>query len=375
MGVFGKSAEQVTETDLWSLVKNEVRESQQLDFKRDPYAPNDDGKREMLRDIAAMANAFGGEILLGIDESGDGVASEVVGISEGEQVATSIVSSCLNNIDERVNVRTWPIPLKSGRQVVLIQIPQSLRSPHMITFRGLNQFWRRHDRQKSPMSSGEIREACVRGEMLAEKLERFLDKEAAAARGFEPNVPMIAVSLTPLLVQRTIVNVGDMKVRCIIRDSRLNDGFLPRPCLAGLEVERLPGARIRLHRNGHLAYWETLEGYLQDYQPHQGEIQSFLKGGAVVETMIKFLRLAKAMYEHLETVGPFFGKLDLWGVQGVILRTKAASGFEPGRWLETDLHLEPIELETIQEPVAAAKLILDRLWQAFGHLEAPVSEA
>ncbi len=87
------------------------------------------------------------------------------------------------------------------------------------------------------------------------------------------------------------------------------------------------------------------------------------KGGAVVETMIKFLRLAKAMYEHLETVGPFFGKLDLWGVQGVILRTKAASGFEPGRWLETDLHLEPIELETIQEPVAAAKLILDFLNQ------------
>ena len=77
-----KPLDQIAEADVQALVENEVQETQTLEFKRDVYPTNDDGKREMLRDISAMANSYGGDILLGVDESEDGVASQVVGVAE-----------------------------------------------------------------------------------------------------------------------------------------------------------------------------------------------------------------------------------------------------------------------------------------------------
>ena len=166
MSVFGKPLAEVTEADLQSLVVNEVRERQTLDFKRDVYPRHDEGRREMLRDVSAMANAYGGEILLGVGESGEGVATDIVGIGEGEREAQSIISSCLSNLDERIRgLASYLVPLSNGRHVVIVQVPSSLRAPHMVTHKGLNQFWMRHDRQKSPMSTDEIRETCLRTDL------------------------------------------------------------------------------------------------------------------------------------------------------------------------------------------------------------------
>lgn len=228
MTIFGKPLHEVTEDDLQALVKNEVGERQSLEFKRDPYLTNDGGKKEMLRDISAMANAYGGEILLGVDESGDGVATEVVGVQDAERVAQSIASSCLSNIDERIGgLKTQLIALADGEHVVIIQIPQSLRAPHMVTFQGLNQFWIRHDRQKSRMSTDEIREACLRVEMLTEKLEEFLKRDLAELETFVPSKPKMTVSLTPILVHREGVETKNQGLRGILRDSPLGEGYLP----------------------------------------------------------------------------------------------------------------------------------------------------
>jgi predicted HTH transcriptional regulator len=67
MSFFGKPLNEVVQADLETLVREEVRERQTLEFKRDSYARNDEGTREMLRDISAVANAYGGDILLGIE--------------------------------------------------------------------------------------------------------------------------------------------------------------------------------------------------------------------------------------------------------------------------------------------------------------------
>jgi len=74
---FGKPLNEVGQGDLETLVQQEVRERQTVEFKRDAYARNDEGTREMLRDISAMANAYGGDILLGVETVGDGVLLSV----------------------------------------------------------------------------------------------------------------------------------------------------------------------------------------------------------------------------------------------------------------------------------------------------------
>jgi predicted HTH transcriptional regulator len=75
MSTTGKPLTEIAPSDLRDLIDNKVRESQTLEFKRENYGRLDDDIREMLRDISAMANAFGGDLLLGVDEDETGSLS------------------------------------------------------------------------------------------------------------------------------------------------------------------------------------------------------------------------------------------------------------------------------------------------------------
>ncbi len=259
MSLFGKPPNEIVESDLDSLVQDQVRERQTLEFKRDFYLRNDEGTREMLRDISAMANSYGDDIIVGVDKMGDGIASNIVGVADGELEAQRISSSCLSNIEERIGgLVVWPVPIVKGNHVILIRMAQSLRAPHMINFKGLNQFWIRHDRQKSPMSVHEIREACLRVEMLSTRVREFLEKRVADVSNFSNGHPIMTVSLTPLLIANEVIDTNSRPLREMIRDCPLNNGYLPRPCITGLEVRREADWLLRLDRNGHLDFWLDL---------------------------------------------------------------------------------------------------------------------
>jgi predicted HTH transcriptional regulator len=151
----------------------------------------------MLHDIAAMANAFGGDILIGVEEDGQGGAVALPGIEKVEEEARRIISSCLSNIAERIDgLHTQFIPLQTGRCVLVVRIPRSLRAPHMVTFKGRNQFWIRHDRQKSLMSIHEVKDTCLKVEGLMEKLERFLAQRRQDILEGIGDVPHYVVSMT-----------------------------------------------------------------------------------------------------------------------------------------------------------------------------------
>lgn len=59
------------------------------------YGGADAQIREMLRDVASMANAEGGAIVIGMDEDGDGRAAGLVPVADAETQANRLVSSCL----------------------------------------------------------------------------------------------------------------------------------------------------------------------------------------------------------------------------------------------------------------------------------------
>jgi len=374
MVFFGKPLNEVREQDLQGLVQQKVRERQTLEFKRKSYERKDEDIREMLRDVSAMANAYGGEILLGVETVGDGVASQVVGVPDGEREAERINSSCLSNIEERIRgLVTWPVLLSNGKHVIIIRIPQSLRLPHMITFKGLNQFWVRHDRQKSRMSVHEIRDACMRVEMLTTQVTEFLEKRLTRAATFCASQPSLTVSLTPLLVAKEVVNTKEQKLRRILQDCSLNDGLLPSPCITGLEVKRIKGRWLRLDRNGHLDLWEDLSGDI--IQPNIGD-RSFrvLSGDTLRENVLGLCNLGKAVYEHCGILEPPIVKLDMWNIGGVSLRGGTGRSSYPGEphtWSSAHLNLEPMEVDSVNEPERVVKTVLDRLWEAFGFDEAP----
>lgn len=370
MTFLGKPLNEVAEGDLQQLIQEKIRERQTLEFKRDSYARNDDGTREMLRDISAMANAYGGDILLGVKTVGDGVASGLLGVPNGELEAQRITSSCLNNIEERIGgLIVWPVPISNGNHVIVIRMPQSLRAPHMVTFKGLNQFWVRHDRQKSRMSVHEIREVCLRVEMLTTRITEFLEKRLAAVPAFAQST--LTMSVTPLLVTREIVDTRNQQLREIIRDCTLNDGYLPAPCITGLEVRRVKGVWLRLDRNGHLDVWVDL-GQHKIVARADRSVQ-WLDSVAVTNYVLGLCTLGKSVYEHCGIREPMIVKLDIWNIRGVGLRGKSIHGMsgELHTWPSENLKLDPMEIDSLHDPENAARIILVRLAEAFGFDESP----
>lgn len=362
---FGKPLNEVGQGDLETLVQEEVRERQTLEFKRDSYARNDEGTREMLRDISAMANAYGGDILLGVETVGDGVASDLVGVPDGELEAQRTISSCLSNIEERIGgVTVWPVPISNGNHVIVIRMPQSMRAPHMVTFKGLNQFWVRHDRQKSPMSVHEIREACLRVEMLTARVTEFLEKRLVGVPAFARGQSTLTVSLTPLLVAREIVDTKNQQLREIIRDWSLNDGYMPAPCITGLEMRRVEGMWLRLDRNGHLDLWVDLTGDIDRYRPFRALAASAVRG-----YVVGLCALGEGVYEHCGVREPLIAKLDIWNIKGVSVRGRNSRRRFPGEphtWSSEHLNLDPMEIDSLHDPENAARMILQRLAEAFG---------
>ncbi|MBI2855450.1 MAG: ATP-binding protein [Chloroflexi bacterium] len=74
-----KPVEGLEVADIERLVSDVVCETQRLDYKRDWWGNNDDGKREMLRDISSFANAYGGHIVLGVEtERGGALVTWIV---------------------------------------------------------------------------------------------------------------------------------------------------------------------------------------------------------------------------------------------------------------------------------------------------------
>ena len=189
MSLFGKPLDDLTEADLRLLVDDGVPERRALEYKRDLPGGGDKGKRELLADVAAMANAEGGHILFGIEDEG-GVAVGVPGL-ETDDVDAEVLridGSIRTGIDPRLRNVSWgAVSLENGRWVLVLELPPSYVRPHMVTFKGENRFYLRHDRGKAPMSVDEVRAAFSLTGAALERVRRFRrDRLDLLARGEGP---------------------------------------------------------------------------------------------------------------------------------------------------------------------------------------------
>ncbi len=170
----GRKLSDIKEQDLQRLKLDQVQERDTIEYKRAMYGHTDEEKREMLKDISSMANHRGGYLIIGIKEDEEGIPTDIVGIEASNHVER-VTDSCLDNIDKRiVGLEIDDVPLSNGRVVVIISVPESMNAPHIVTFKGLNQFWKRHGRQKDKMTIDEIEEAFDKRLSNLNRLDRFL---------------------------------------------------------------------------------------------------------------------------------------------------------------------------------------------------------
>lgn len=159
--------------DLKALIDQNVAESLTLEFKSSPaLSKKSDGRTELVKDVTALANSAGGQIVYGIKESA-GVAREIdEGVSPSDFSAEWIEQVLDTNTSPRLQgVRIKAISVSSERVAYVLTVPQALTfAPHQ---NGLDKkYYKRFECRSVPMEDYEIRD-CLRRNATPELQVRF----------------------------------------------------------------------------------------------------------------------------------------------------------------------------------------------------------
>ena len=155
---------EITDQELIDLIGNQ-EEDQWIDFKQQDYHrdPTDQEgyKREICKDVTAMANAEGGYILIGVQEK-NGIAKGFFSVQDPDKIERRISYVCLRYIDPRIpNLEIKRRSFEwNGRNItlVIIHIPPSDLRPHSFVWQDLTHFVKRYDdhTREYPMSELEV---------------------------------------------------------------------------------------------------------------------------------------------------------------------------------------------------------------------------
>ena len=392
VSIFDKPVADVTLEDLKALIGHV--ESDRVDFKSEAYERNDDGTREMLRDISSFANGAGGYLIVGVEtektDEGDRAAT-IVGIENGGEEAGRMLQSCLASIEERIiGLGCKVVPVSEGCQAVVVFVPRSARAPHMITFKGLYQCWKRQGSQKHKMSIEEIRQACLRTESIRVSLERFIRERRLKVLRQIGDKPHLFLTATPLVVKDEVIETGDERVRELMRnppdpqDTDWTVGGAQRvtPSLYGLVAEIEGWKRLELFRNGHAEFRVAVDKLLFRLPPESGdECREVTRAKALAGYPLSFLGFVRAVAEYAGIMEPIVTGLRILNATGLRLspyRSEDPDIRDAGRgehrvW-EDEQHLEVPEMQFPYplDPGRATKALVDRVYQAFGFEGCPV---
>lgn len=161
--------DQLEEDDLTELIAKQVPEGRALDYKRELPGGSDADKRELLYDLSSFANAGGGHIVYGMEETrGLPVALPGLGSVDPDSAVLRLDSAAAAAIDPRIlGLSFRAVPLSAGGHAVVVAIPKSTAAPHMVTFGGQQRFWSRNSAGKYQMSVAELRAAFTSAGLLA----------------------------------------------------------------------------------------------------------------------------------------------------------------------------------------------------------------
>jgi hypothetical protein len=179
-----KSFAAISKQDVDALITDRVRESKTLEYKQELPGNTDADKKEFLADISSLANAAGGDILIGIkgevDAHGRKTGSPecisplvAVTIDEAKLRLEEIIR---NGVSPRLPVAIREIVGwnndASGR-ILLIRVPNSYAAPHAVTYKGSIRFYSRNSAGKYPLDVNELRSAFLATESQADRIRQF----------------------------------------------------------------------------------------------------------------------------------------------------------------------------------------------------------
>lgn len=170
--------DEITEQHLLELIENKIPESHTLEYKRETYKKNDKGKKELLKDLAAFANADGGDLIIGIAENEDGVATALTGIEKAKigQELERLEQIARSNFEPKIEFQMREISLSGDKVALIFRIPASEIGPHRETFNGINRFHVRGSKTTDEPDVEGLRKMFLAPYLREQKIREFVDE-------------------------------------------------------------------------------------------------------------------------------------------------------------------------------------------------------
>lgn len=191
---------QITSQDLADLL-GRWPEDETLEFKQtlsqsssgkpDPWLVDQSGisptaKRDLFAEVVAMANSYGGDVILGIEESDQKppVATAIVPLPKCVELASRLELAARDLIHPQIPMLgVVGVPTEGDAGVVIFRVPRSRAAPHRLEISGtVKECYRRVSDRSEPMSMREIQDLTF---SVSRGLERKQERLADAVRELE----------------------------------------------------------------------------------------------------------------------------------------------------------------------------------------------
>jgi Schlafen, AlbA_2 len=335
MSLLNKKIEHVTETDLDTLVTLEIPESRVVDYKRDSIGSSDKDRYEFLADVSSFANSTGGELIIGVAESG-GKAAQICGLSSSnvdqeilrlEQIIRTGIRPAISGIQTRA------VPLKNGNHVIIVRIPKSWAAPHQIGQPGSFRFFGRGSNGKYQLDVDSLRALFEQGPDLGERIRQFRANRLGKIISGETFVPLpsgskVIVHIIPMDNFSTGAPIEMNRIRDdrSILISLLQSGGQIRGNIDGyIALSTRSGSEVRsyaqIFRNGAIEIVEFIERW--EVRGH-----NFLPGQAFDEMIQSIMSGTKRIYSSLDVQAPVAIMLTLLRMEDRLMGAGKQYGYE-----------------------------------------------
>jgi Putative DNA-binding domain len=195
----------LAENDISELVAAQVPEGLRIDYKKDLYGHSDAEKREALKDVSAFANAFGGHLIIGIEEQ-NGLPTAIPGVANvnPDDIILRLEQLIRTGVDPGIQgLRVRAVPLANGAYCFVLRIPRSWHPPHRVTAQNSNRFWIRNSGGAHEASVEELRTLFTLGADALHRVHQFRDERLSeinsgnSARPLQGNGRLI-IHIVPL---------------------------------------------------------------------------------------------------------------------------------------------------------------------------------